>query len=187
MIRRALPFALAAALAISLAAPRAARAEDPPPDAVRESTWYGWQLLAVDGAALALWGPYAFRAATESGFAAHQFGGLLATGLVGGLLVSTLGTPFIHVYHHHPGRTVGSMAARILLPALVAGITGLNGLFGCEDTDPKCHDKNTMSSSRWTFGTLLAVEAIDALNASDERFVVAPLPGRRGVALAWRF
>ena len=183
MIRVALPLTLAACL---VDAP-SARADEAPPDSVRETTWYGWQLLAADGAALALWGPFAFRAVTESGYAARHFDGVLAVGLVSGLAISAVGTPFIHAYHHHPGRTVGSMAARILLPALVIGITGLNGLFGCEDSDPKCHEDNAMNSSRWSFGTLLAVEAIDALTANDERFVVAPLPGRRGIALGWRF
>jgi hypothetical protein len=185
-MRHATPFLLAAFLTAGLGAPRAARAEDPPADSVRETTWYGWQLLVADGIALGLWGPGAFRLATDPNFANHEFGGVLAAGLFTGVLLSTLGTPLIHVPHHHRGRAIGSMAARILLPLATVALTGFSG-FGCDDSDPRCHDEAGMNSARWTFGVLLAVEAIDALNASDERFVVAALPGRRGVALAWRF
>ena len=103
-----------------------------------------------------------------------------------GVAFSALGTPIIHLFHGHPGRFGGSMAARILLPALVVAVTGLSG-FRCEDHDLQCHDENTMTSTRWAFGTLIAVEAVDALNASDERLVVAPLRGGRGLSLAWRF
>jgi hypothetical protein len=143
-------------------------------------------LLVADGIALGLWGPGAFRLATDPNFANREFGGVLAAGLVTGLLLSTVGTPLIHAPHHHGGRTIGSMAARILLPVATVVLTGVSGL-GCEDSNPRCHDEAGMNSARWTFGVLLAVEAVDALNASDERFVVAPLPGRRGLALAWRF
>jgi hypothetical protein len=67
-------------------------------------------LLVADGIALGLWGPGAFRLATDPNFANREFGGVLAAGLVTGLLLSTVGTPLIHAPHHHGGRTIGSMA-----------------------------------------------------------------------------
>ena len=165
------------------------RAQETPPDGriTRNSHWYGWQLLIADGAALALAAPGAIRLATDPKFAKNGIGGAFGVGLGLGLAVALIVPPALHLTNDHVGRAVGSAAARVLVPLATAGLTGLAGQFSCGDNDPVCHDDAAMNSARWVTGAFILVQAVDALNAFDERVQVDLLSGGRSLRLAVAF
>lgn len=116
--------ALAPALAVSSAhaggegPPGAALARpgaaDVPARAV-EKRWYGWKILAVDAASVAV-------------LAAGADDGLFTTVGAGGLV---LGAPAVHLSHGHGGRALGSLGLRVAAPTVV----GLVALAACSNDD----------------------------------------------------
>jgi hypothetical protein len=83
----------------------------PPP---QEPTWYGWQTLIVDGAALSLT-VAAFSRANSSGNSA-------ATLLELSGITYVIGPPIVHWAHGNVGKGFGSLGMRLVAPVLGAGI-----------------------------------------------------------------
>jgi hypothetical protein len=79
-----------------------------------EKVWYGWQTLTADGISFAM---------IFAGTAAKS-GALVGLG-VGSFL---LATPIVHMAHGNVGPGFGSVAMRLLVPIIGAGIGGLVGL-----------------------------------------------------------
>jgi hypothetical protein len=80
----------------STAASGAKQAESP------RSSWYGYQTLATDGAALALAIISAEKDSTAAG--------------VGAASIYVLGAPTVHALHRRPLTTLGSIAIRLVMP-----------------------------------------------------------------------
>ncbi len=97
-----------------------ARAEDdstttaPKPSAEPETTWYGAQTLAADGAAIAL---------ALVGGAASRSQGISNTLLTASVAAYGLGAPIVHIAHGRGGVAAGDLLLRI-------GAPFLGGLFG---------------------------------------------------------
>jgi hypothetical protein len=109
--------------------------------------WYGWQTLAVDvlcAGALSL----DLQANAPYGF--DNRGGVPFAGV-------ELGAPIIHAVHHHWVHAAVSLAARVVIPSLVALATGV------QDNDWSNRDAS------WGFvGGALAVGVVDAALSWDE-------------------
>lgn len=95
------------ATALTLAIPSAAR----PPTEAPARTWYGWQTLTSDGAALAL---------GLSGIPAESF-----VPPVLGAVGYVVGAPMIHAAHGHPIRALVSVGLRLVLTVGLGGLTYL--------------------------------------------------------------
>lgn len=95
-----------------------------PPDEPVETRWYGWQILAVDVASIAV-------------LAAGEDDALFSSIGAGGWV---LGGPAVHLVHGHGGRAVGSLALRLAAPIAGAMIASAacpgdenDEVFGCLD------------------------------------------------------
>lgn len=75
-----------------------------PSDELAPSKWYGWQTLTTDGASAAVLAGAA--AAKNSPLGYVSLGGYL------------FGAPVVHFAHGNPGRGVGSLALRMILPSI---------------------------------------------------------------------
>ncbi|MBI2390463.1 MAG: hypothetical protein HYV09_12815 [Deltaproteobacteria bacterium] len=79
--------------------------EPPPVSPKPVRTWYGWQNLAIDGAAVTL----LYVAGNASGRDNDSFG-------YGAVATYALGGPIIHLAHGNPGTALGSLALRVGAP-----------------------------------------------------------------------
>lgn len=127
---------LAQALASTPSGPATQPPTQPAPSVVVTHEWYGWQILAVDGAALSLAG---IGIAEET--VTKQDQALLLTGFVGGALVYALGPPIVHFVHGRDvwgfadfGIRVGSVFVGTTL-ALAAASASLNNEGKLTDTN----------------------------------------------------
>jgi len=160
---RSLVFFVVATLVLAGSGARATDLHDKPPPWEGAQTWYGWQTLSADGAALLLGGVGAVRLATDDAYANQGSNGLAGTGLRAGLVVFALGTPLMHGLHRHPARAVGSLAMRVLLPLLGAFAFG-NG--GCSGSREICFAAGAGANAGALGGALLAI-GVDAAQAWD--------------------
>jgi len=108
---------LFSALAIAPAANAAVK--EPP-----RTEWYGWQILASDATTLV-------TSTLLLGSLRNENYGLV--NLYGGFV---LGGPIVHGVHGNPGRALGSLALRVVLPTAggligCAAYDGHNEFFGC--------------------------------------------------------
>lgn len=85
-----------------------AERQEPAPGRV-ERSWYGWQVLAVDGAATGL---FITAAASRS-----------RPVFTSGIFVYALSAPAVHAFHARPWPAVGSLALRVVVPGLL-GLIG---------------------------------------------------------------
>jgi hypothetical protein len=82
-----------------------------------EDRWYGWQPVLVDLASVAT-----ALAGTAAGGQTQEGATIVAAS------VFTLGSPIIHLAHGHARRAAGSLALRLLLPAIGAASGAATGL-----------------------------------------------------------
>jgi hypothetical protein len=151
------------ALAPVAPAPSSSPASAPP----GATSWYGYQILLVDAAAIAttLWGSVSEEYGTGYGLAITLF---------------VTGGPVIHALHHHTARALASAALRVGLPVLcmIAG-----GGIGAASAGPPPPD-NYASFPVWlpgaaaglSLGILGAMIADDAFLAWDEEPAPTELP-----------
>lgn len=160
-----------------------------------ERTWYGWQTILSDSAALGMAGSAPF---TKS----------IGTAL-GSLGVYVLMPPLVHVLHGHGGRAERSLAMRLgfpvagafLAPVMVFayGTQSPNARI-CNGSDRDCGATLLMISGIGAASGLVGAMVIDAMSSYDERRVerkvvrqvswgpsVSVEPGGGRIALAGRF
>lgn len=137
----------------ALAQPALTAPSAPP---ITTSEWYGWQVLAADGAALGI------------GIATEQ--PEIALGWVG------TGAA-VHAYHHHYGRAVLSVGMRIGLPILGMAL-GESSAKGC--TGDFCDLGAVLAGGLVGMG---AAEVIDLVESTDEHEVL-PAPSRSWTPIA---
>jgi hypothetical protein len=131
-------------------------------DDATEITWYGWQVLPVDVAALAL---------------------SLSQKNVG-LMVSTfsVGAPLVHWAHGHPTRAIIDFGVRAALPFTV----GLVERERCESNGGgiifTCDDERLMA----TFLPAVGISLLDMVFSFDERGPAKPVAGGLAVGAAPR-
>lgn len=103
-------------------------APQPPTDSPPiEPRWYGWQGLAVDVPAAALWLTSIALFDDPTG---HEGQEQTAEGLaIVGAIGYGAGAPTVHLVHRHPWHALGSLGMRAALPAL-GGAVGL-GMAAC--------------------------------------------------------
>jgi hypothetical protein len=158
-----------ARIAVSPAPPAqpAVQATDADPGGARRARggWYGWQLLVVDGAALALAGAVAATAEVEPDpfnvFAATWYG------------ASAVAAPAVHHAHDNWPLGMASFGMRTLAPP-VAGFLGL--LAACTANG---HFDGECARPGWGAGTVVGISGaalIDALLLGYERPSAAPAP-----------
>ncbi|MGE5186901.1 MAG: hypothetical protein ACM31C_32845 [Acidobacteriota bacterium] len=129
---------------------------EPAPAPVKQTEWYGWQILAADGATFAL------AAGTEHGEIAF---GWIGTGAA------------IHAAHHNYTRSLLSVGLRVGLPILGASVGAANSQ-GC--TGDLCGLGDVLVGGMVGMG---AAEIADLVLATDER-EVAPVPTRSWTPVA---
>jgi hypothetical protein len=150
------PTLLAAALLATVLAPALAAAQPglvpaapPTVEASAEpaTRWYGWQILAIDAAALGV-------AAASDGEGAE----LALTSLV-------LSGPLVHAFHGHGGRALGSLGLRLGAP--IAGAYAMAAM--CEAGGGGDDDWGCLGEIVLGFGVGAAVaEVYDVYRARDE-------------------
>ncbi|GAC1542911.1 MAG: hypothetical protein NVS3B10_07240 [Polyangiales bacterium] len=114
-------------------APRLAEPKGPP------RTWYGWQGLIFDGAAVVLeLGPVVASSKSDAG-------ALIPA--IAGLALYTFGAPGVHLGHGHGDRALGSLVLRV-------GAPFLGGALGYV-LAPKSHDERTEFGGRYNFASAL--------------------------------
>lgn len=123
------------AAACLLLCPALAAAEPAAASPRREQrdTWYGWQTLSADGAALTLG-----AAGIASGAAAGS-GELMATAVLLGGASFVLTTPILHASHGRAGRGVASFAMRSggMFVSAVTGVALYTGI-ACNTSSTAC-------------------------------------------------
>jgi hypothetical protein len=124
------------ALLASVGIARPARAEAP---SGTETTWYGWQTLALDATAIALWGAAAaFDDARYASPSYSTYGELSDAAIAAGFVVYLLGPPLLHLGHGNGEKVATSLLLRLGLPiagALVGGAVGRAALGSGGDAD----------------------------------------------------
>ena len=160
-----------------------------------ERTWYGWQTILSDSAALGMAGSAPF---TKS----------IGTAM-GSLGVYMLLPPLVHALHGHGGRAERSLVMRLAFPvggALLAPLAVIaygsqnSGSRLCNGSDRDCGAGLLMISGIGAAAGLVSAMVIDALSSYDERKVdrkivrqvswgpsVSVEPGGGRIALAGRF
>jgi len=164
LVNRALAAAFSAFVVIALALVRPAFAANPEKgdDTRLERSWYGWQVLAVDGVAAGL---FATAAATDSR-------PVLNTGIV----VYALSAPVVHGVHLRPWPAVGSLALRLVVPAFF-GFMGAASVsctreYADEPEGEECIDRQ----NRRAIGGLIAGAAVaTGIDASLIAFELRPV------------
>jgi hypothetical protein len=133
------------------------RRENPPTTFKRH--WYGWQLLSVDGGAVAL-GVASGAAYGGDGNSEALGGALLLSAAVG----YAAGGPVVHLIHHQNWQALGSLGLRAGLP-IVGGAMGL----GSATCPPPTGDYGNCGAGGLILGTaagvLLAMVLDDSLLA----------------------
>jgi len=149
----------------SRAAPSIPSADAVEEDSRRESTWYGWQTLATDGAAIAL-----VAIGVENGagdiFSQNRTAEAVATAGLGTYLI---GAPVVHLAHRRPGVALGSLGLRIGAPFL--GYMAASTLEGCVGSDNanSCGSNAEAVGMLFGIGTAMALDAAFLARKSDQR------------------
>lgn len=125
----------------------------PPSDSVKAvRRWYGWQTLAVDGAALGV---------AVGGFAIHES----EVPLVVGAGAYAIGAPIVHLAHREPWRAAGSLGLHLGLPILVGDVVARIDPTRCpghgEDDDHDCSEQ----LGRMGVGVAAAMSVASAVDA----------------------
>ena len=152
---RATLAAHAAALALTVATSALADPKTKPADARANSTWYGMQTLAVDGAALLTGG---IAAATLDFSPRHEPPTL---GLVAGVWygAGAVGAPAVHYAHGNTGLGMASLGFRTLIPP-VTGFFGLLGVcVGRGDFEHDCVVDGYVGGSLFGLASAAAIDA----------------------------
>lgn len=165
--------AAALATCLSLASPRAGRAETTPDS----PAWYGWQTVSLDVGAGVL-------VAIGVGESSVPTVGL-------GAAVFFLGGPLVHV-GHGDGRWWKSLAWRVGLPLAGAGLGALVVYLSaeCNPNDSFCPDLVTLGGAVVGAGAgAVAASVVDAATLGREATpAITPLPGGGvllGLSAAW--
>jgi hypothetical protein len=136
----------------------------------RAQRWYGWQILVVDGSATSLV--------------------LLSAALTDGepppaVALFFYASPIVHAWHKNPGRALGSLGLRALLP-LAGGLIAMEasdcGLLGGECDELTVGVALGFASAVFIDAGLLGWEVDDASDADASRLRPAVQIGRNG---AW--
>jgi hypothetical protein len=90
------------------------------PRMVRVKSWYGWQTLLVDGAAIAM--GFAFTSSDSSGVRAIPG------------LTYLFGPPIVHWIHGHGAKGAGDLGIRFGLPLVAGGLGALAGAAAGKDS-----------------------------------------------------
>jgi len=125
---------------------RTASSEDDAPE-----LWYGWQTIVADGLSLAV----------LVGGAAGDAGLFIGVGY-GGFVLSA---PIAHIVHKNPGRAVGDLGLRLVVPIIAASIA--HNRHACGDPYRE-HDCNVWVALS-AVGSMVVVSAIDAAFLTYER------------------
>ncbi|HEY8039774.1 MAG TPA: hypothetical protein VIF15_08280 [Polyangiaceae bacterium] len=156
--------------------PRQPAPAQPPPAAQspypkHESTWYGWQILAVDAAGIGAGLGALAVTSGENIDPAHvpSPAGYLATGLYA---VGSVGGPAVHWAHGQIGKGFGDMAMRVLGPPTI-GLFGM--LFYCGTRQFNDCAQNGMIGGVLA-GEVLASGIDAALLADDDDRPLHPKP-----------
>lgn len=94
-----------------------------------EPRWYGWQGLAVDGPAAALWLTSIALLSIDDPAGSEGREQTAESLAIVGAIGYGAGAPTVHLFHRHPWHALGSLGMRAALPAL-GGAVGL-GLASC--------------------------------------------------------
>ena len=108
---------------------RAARADEP-----AAARWYGWQTMASDGTAIALWAAAAYlndARYTSSHF--QTYDSLSNVSIALGFGVYALGAPILHARRGNWDSFGGSLLVRLGLPVAGALVGALAGAASCRD------------------------------------------------------
>ncbi len=155
------PLGLVLALSVLLAS-SVARADDddvPPRDPPRSThVWYGYQTLAADGVALALFLPAVQPGGTQQGLSAMS------------LVTYSLGAPILHLVHGQADKAFGDVALRVVLPLVTGVLGGFAGAANAAARPPTCS------------GASLGC-AFDAIGAIDDGVAVGGMLGMAGAAI----
>jgi hypothetical protein len=115
-------------------------AEAPAPTEI-ETSWYGWQTLLSDAAAIGLWSVAAVVDDAQYGSASYRSYQAWSTALAAsGFAVYALGAPAIHLAHGRADQAGESLIMRVGLPfggALVGVLVGA-GACGRSDDEVPC-------------------------------------------------
>jgi len=103
-----------------------------------ETSWYGWQTMASDGTAIALWATAAYlddAKYTSGSFQTYKT--LSNVAVVAGLGIYALGAPLVHARRGHTDKFAGSLLVRLAMPAagLLAGWLGAAATCGPDIED----------------------------------------------------
>jgi hypothetical protein len=134
------------------AAPPTRPWDDPAPAPPKpERRWYGWQTIATDGAAIALFTGTAFAAAATD----VPEGPLVTTGYSLGLATYALGGPIVHFAHGNPWRGLGSFGIRVPVPLLAIAASYE---IECSGSSGACGEYTAL----FGVGTMIAAMVVDA-------------------------
>ena len=186
--RAAWPILLAFA-AVTVAG-RAARADEPAPAA--PAGWYGWQTLASDGTAIALWAAAAYLSdAKYASSSWHTYDELSNIAVAGGFAVYLLGAAVLHALRGHSDKFGRSLLARLGLPTVGAVAGFLTAAVVCQ---PEGDDEVPCPFMGGMLGIAaggLAAMIVDAAGARDGgpsvQPVIVPSSGGVSFTLAGRF
>lgn len=99
---------------------------DAPVAEASESSWYGWQTLAVDAVAMTAF-VYGIERGAGDVFTSDRGGEAFAYAGFGGYL---LGGPVLHLIHERPGAALGSFGLRAAAP--LVGMYAGTAMAGCD-------------------------------------------------------
>jgi hypothetical protein len=183
---------LALAVAV-IASARGARAED-----AQATNWYGWQTLASDGTAIALWATA--LAANDAVYTASQrstYQTVANVAALAGFGVYAFGGPIVHARRGHVDKFGSSLLLRLGLP--VAGLLGGGALGwaacgkGNQEDIPCPAVTGAIGLAAGGLAAMVidaAVVAREPVTGAGARFVqplVLPTAGGAAFALAGRF
>jgi hypothetical protein len=142
--------------------------------------WYGWQTLAMDGAALGLG---ALALGTYDG---RGTGGAL----LGSAAISyyALGAPALHLLRDHPGKAVASLSLRVGLPGLALGFGKLSQPEGCPASDEDDDSTRCQPHARQVaISSIVSVALASVIDHAALAWEPVPPPQRLSLAplLGW--
>jgi hypothetical protein len=123
-------------LAAVLAGTQTARAEEPPPPADQQASWYGWQTLLTDAGAIGLWvvagllDDAKYASSSQRSYQSASKAALLL-----GVGTYVLAAPAVHVAHGHRDRALTSLGLRVGLPIASFFLAGFVGSATCRGSD----------------------------------------------------
>jgi hypothetical protein len=132
--------------------------DDDPTELAPRRTWYGWQTLVVDGAALSA---LLAGAAVNRGASSGSEGSVVA---VVGLLTYELGPGIVHFVHRNPGRGFASFGVRLGMP-LTGAFLGASFSSNCDSY--RCEDDGAAAGALLGMVGAIAIDA--AVFAYDDR------------------